>query len=85
LDLSLGPRAAARGLRHPARRPLARRAPPVEDAVIPRYGAPCEDLRRLVALCGQVPEWRKKKGRDYPLPCLLAIMVMATLAGVVCG
>jgi len=36
-------------------------------------------------LCREVPEWRAKKGRDYPLPCLLAIMVMATLAGVVRG
>lgn len=32
-----------------------------------------------------MPEWRTRKGRDYPLPCLLAIMVMATLAGVVRG
>ena len=58
---------------------------PVEDAVIPRCEATVAELRDLRMLCRQVPEWRKRKGRDYPLPCLLAIMVMATLAGVVRG
>jgi hypothetical protein len=58
---------------------------PVEDAVIPRCEATTGELRDLRMLCRQVPEWRKRKGRDYPLPCLLAIMVMATLAGVVRG
>jgi hypothetical protein len=46
---------------------------------------PSGDIRKLLALCRQVPDWRARKGRDYPLPCLLAIMVMATLAGVVRG
>lgn len=58
---------------------------PVEDAVIPRCDMPSGDIRKLLALCRQVPDWRARKGRDYPLPCLLAIMVMATLAGVVRG
>jgi len=58
---------------------------PVEDAVIPRCEATTAELRDLRALCREVPEWRRRKGRDYPLPCLLAIMVMATLAGVVRG
>lgn len=58
---------------------------PVEDAVIPRCEATASELRDLRMLCRQVPEWRKRKGRDYPLPCLLAIMVMASLVGVVRG
>ena len=58
---------------------------PVEDAVIPRCEATVAELRGLMALCREVPDWRKKKGRDYPLCCLLAIMVMATLAGIVRG
>ena len=57
----------------------------IEDAVIPRCDATVGELRQLMALCRRVPEWRAKKGRDYPLPCLLAIMVMATLAGIVRG
>ena len=57
----------------------------VEDAVIPRCEATIGELRQLVVLCRQVPEWRAKKGRDYSLPCLLAIMVMATLSGIVRG
>jgi hypothetical protein len=58
---------------------------PVEDAVIPRCDATVAELRGLMALCREVPDWRKKKGRDYPLCCLLAIMIMATLAGIVRG
>lgn len=57
----------------------------VEDAVIPRCEATGPQLRKLLVLCRQVPDWRAKKGRDYPLHCLLAIMVMATLAGIVRG
>jgi hypothetical protein len=57
----------------------------VEDAVIPRCYATVGDLRKLMVLCRQIPDWRAKKGRDYPLPCLLAIMVMATLSGIVRG
>lgn len=57
----------------------------VEDAVIPRSEAPVGELRQLMVLCRQIPEWRAKKGRDYPLPCLLAIMVIATLSGIVRG
>lgn len=57
----------------------------VEDAVIPRCDATGPQLRKLLVLCRQVPDWRAKKGKDYPLHCLLAIMVMATLAGIVRG
>jgi hypothetical protein len=57
----------------------------VEDAVIPRCDATVGELRQLMVLCRRIPDWRAKKGRDYPLPCLLAIMVMATLSGIVRG
>ncbi len=58
---------------------------PVEDAVIPRCHTPAADLRKLLVLCRQVPDWRAKKGRDYPLPCLLAIVVMATCPPAACS
>lgn len=57
----------------------------VEDKVIPRSAATVADMRDLWELCREVPEWRGRKGRDYPLPCLLAIMVLAALCGVVRG
>lgn len=57
----------------------------VEDAVIPRCDATVSELRQLMVLCRQIPDWRAKKGRDYSLHCLLAIMVMATLSGIVRG
>ena len=57
----------------------------VEDAVIPRCDATVSEIRQLMVLCRQIPDWRAKKGRDYPLHCLLAIMVMATLSGIVRG
>ena len=57
----------------------------VEDAVITRCDATVRELRQLMVLCRQIPDWRAKKGRDYPLHCLLAIMVMATLSGIVRG
>ena len=76
-------RPGARAILRAARLPASLQQ--VEDAVIPRCDVPTGDLRRLVVLCRQVPDWRARKGRDYPLPCLLAIMVMATLAGVVRG
>jgi hypothetical protein len=57
----------------------------VEDAVIPRCDATVGEIRQLMVLCRQIPDWRAKKGRDYPLHCLLAIMVMATLSGIVRG
>ena len=79
-----------RELRHGARAILcAERLPTgfqsVEDAVIPRCEATVRQIRKLIVLCAQVPDWRKRKGRDYPLPCLLAILVLATLAGIVRG
>lgn len=76
-------RPAARAVLRAARLPADLQH--VEDAVIPRCEVATRDMRRLVALCREVPDWRARKGRDYPLPCLLAIMIMATLAGVVRG
>lgn len=73
----------ARRLLCAARLPAALQA--VEDKVIPRSDATVPQLRGLYELCREVPDWRKRKGRDYPLPCLLAIMVLATLSGVVRG
>jgi len=76
---------------HPAaRRVLSAQALPValqavEDKVIPRSETTVAQLRGLWQLCRAVPDWRKRKGRDYPLPCLLAIIVLATLSGVVRG
>lgn len=58
---------------------------PTEDKVIPRSDATVKEIRDLWQLCREVPEWRKLKGRDYPLPCLLAIMVLATISGIVRG
>ena len=57
----------------------------VEDKVIPVSRASAGELRGLWQLCREVPDWRKRKGRDYPLPCLLSIIVMATLCRVVRG
>jgi hypothetical protein len=47
----------------------------VEDAVIPRADLTMVEIRRLLVLCRQVPDWRAKKGKDYSLQCLLSIMV----------
>lgn len=58
---------------------------PVEDRVIPRSGVKTPQLRGLWELCRAVPDWRKRKGRDYPLPSLLAIIVLAAMCGVVRG
>lgn len=57
----------------------------VEAEVLPRTEVKIEALRRLIDHCRQVPEWRGAKGRDYPLPGLLAMIVLATLCGVVRG
>ena len=57
----------------------------VEDAVMPRADLSMAEIRRLLVLCRQVPDWRAKKGKDYSLQCLLSIMVMASLAGVTRG
>jgi hypothetical protein len=66
-----------------ARLPAALQA--VEDKVIPRSDATVPQLRGLYELCGEVPDWRRRKGRDYPLACLLAIMVLAAICGIVRG
>lgn len=58
---------------------------PVEDKVIPQPEVKTPQLRGLWQLCRAVPDWRKRKGRDYPLASLLAIMVLAGLCGVVRG
>jgi hypothetical protein len=57
----------------------------VEDKVIPRSEVRVPELRSLWELCRAVPDWRQRKGRDYPLPALLSIVVLATLCGVVRG
>jgi hypothetical protein len=57
----------------------------VADRIIPQPVHKAHELRGLVELCRQVPDWRKRKGRDYPLPCVLAIIVLANLCGVVRG
>jgi len=57
----------------------------VEDAVVPLCELPLPGVRKLRSMFLGVPDWRAKKGRDYSLPCLLAIMAMASLAGVVRG
>jgi hypothetical protein len=43
------------------------------------------EIRGLVDFCRQVPDWRKRKGLDYPLAGLLAMLVLAALCGVVRG
>lgn len=57
----------------------------VEDAVVPLCGLALPEVRKLRSMFLGIPDWRAKKGRDYSLPCLLAIMAMASLAGVVRG
>lgn len=57
-----------------------------ENKVVPTTQASVKNLRGLRELClNAIPDWRKSKGLDYPLPCLLAIIVMAMLCGVVRG
>jgi len=58
---------------------------PDEDRVIPRSAVKAPQLRGLGELCRAVPDWRRRKGRDYPLPSLLAIIVLAAMCGVVRG
>jgi hypothetical protein len=58
---------------------------PVEDKVLPRAAVPIKALHALVERCRAVPDWRGTKGRDYPLAGLLAMIVLATLCGVVRG
>lgn len=57
----------------------------VADQIVPQPVQKAHQLRGLVELCRQVPDWRKRKGLDYPLPCVLAIIVLANLCGVVRG
>ncbi len=57
----------------------------VEQKVIPRPPVPLPALHTLVEHCRAVPDWRGRKGRDYPLPGLLAMIVMAGLCDVVRG
>jgi hypothetical protein len=58
---------------------------PVEDKVLPRAAVPLKAVHALVERCRAVPDWRGTKGRDYPLAGLLAMIVLATLCGVVRG
>jgi hypothetical protein len=57
----------------------------VEQKVIPRSEVKLPAVHTLVEHCRQVPDWRGRKGRDYPLPGLLAMIVLASLCGVVRG
>ena len=57
----------------------------VEAQVLPRPEVKIAALRSLVDHCRHVPDWRGTKGRDYPLPGLLATIVLATFCGVVRG
>lgn len=58
---------------------------PVADKVLPRAAVPLQAVHALVERCRAVPDWRGTKGRDYPLAGLLAMIVLATLCGVVRG
>jgi len=42
---------------------------------------PNADISELLCLLGQVPEFRAKRGREYDLSFILAVCVLATLAG----
>ncbi|MGH8018696.1 MAG: ISAs1 family transposase [Opitutaceae bacterium] len=57
----------------------------VEAQVLPRPGVKVAALHTLVDYCREVPDWRGAKGRDYPLPGLLTMIVLATLCQVVRG
>lgn len=57
----------------------------VEDRVIPRTTATPTQLHSLWQLCRTAPDWRKAKGKDYHLATLLAMIIMATLCGIVRG
>lgn len=58
---------------------------PVEDKIIPQPSENAKEMGALWEMCREIPDWRKRKGRDYPLATILAIMVMAVLCGVVHG
>jgi hypothetical protein len=50
------------------------------------FAAECEnfpdaDISELLSLLSQVPEFRSKRGREYNLSFILAVCVLATLAG----
>ena len=64
---------------------LPRALQAVEHKVLPRAAVPIKTLHALVERCRAVPDWRGYKGRDYPLAGLLAMIVLATLCGVVRG
>jgi len=57
----------------------------VEEKVIPLPEVTAREIRGLVQFCRKVPDWRKRKGLDYPLAGLLAMIVLAALCGVVRG
>ena len=75
--------ADARATLRAAALPLALQ--PVEHKVLPRAAVPIKAVHALVERCWVVPDWRGTKGRDYPLAGLLAMIVLATLCGVVRG
>jgi len=58
---------------------------PVEDKMIPLTKHSAKELGNLRIMCREIPDWRGLKGRDYPLPSLIAIIILATISGVVRG
>jgi len=57
----------------------------VEDKVIPLPTHSTKELGNLLKMSREIPDWRGRKGRDYPLPTLVSIIVLATICGVVRG
>lgn len=57
----------------------------VEDKVIPQPTMTCKQMGTLWEMCREIPDWRKRKGRDYNLASIIAMMVLAALCGVVRG
>ena len=83
LDPSPNPKTNARAHLRAAQLPPHLQA--VEDRVIPRTTTTPTELSSLWHLCRSAPDWRKTKGKDYHLATLLAIIIMATLCGIVRG
>ena len=51
----------------------------VEDKVIPQPTMTCKQMGSLWEMCREIPDWRKRKGRDYNLASIIAMMVLAAL------
>jgi|GEM_PF-5200039 len=53
--------------------------------MIPLTKHSAKELGNLRIMCREIPDWICLKGRDYPLPSLIAIIILATISGVVRG